>query len=54
MVSKTVCLFYFYFHYLISRSDLEDGEWDKDLPEDIDSLSVEEIEKEINQMIGKN
>lgn len=36
------------------QDDLEDGEWDKDLPEDIDSLSVEEIEKEINQMIGKN
>jgi hypothetical protein len=34
--------------------DLDDSEWDKELPEDIDSLSVEEIEKEINQMIGKN
>lgn len=31
--------------------DLED--WDKGLPEDIDSISAEELEKEINQMIGK-
>lgn len=36
------------------KDDLDDSEWDKELPEDIDSLSVEEIEKEINQMIGKN
>lgn len=32
--------------------DLED--WDKELPEDIDSISAEELEKEINQMIGSN
>lgn len=31
--------------------DLED--WDKELPEDLDSISAEELEKEINQMIGK-
>lgn len=33
------------------QDDLE--EWDKELPEDIDSISAEELEKEINQMIGK-
>lgn len=33
--------------------DLEDTDWDKELPEDLDSISAEELEKEINQMIGK-
>lgn len=36
------------------ENDLDESEWDNELPEDIDSLSVEEIEKEINQMIGKH
>ena len=36
-----------------SAGEIEDGEWDKELPEDLDSISPEELEKEINQMIGK-
>jgi hypothetical protein len=31
---------------------LED--WEKELPEDLDNISAEELEKEINQMIGRN
>ena len=41
--------FFFLFFYF---KDIE-GEWDKELPEDLDSISPEELEKEINQMIGK-
>jgi hypothetical protein len=33
---------------------LEDNDWEKELPEDLDNISAEELEKEINQMIGRN
>lgn len=36
------------------EKDLEDADWDKELPEDLDNISAEELEKEINQMIGRN
>jgi len=32
----------------------EDNEWDKELTDDLNSISAEELEKEINQMIGKD
>lgn len=33
------------------KAELEEQDWEKDLPEDLDSISAEELEKEINQMI---
>lgn len=32
-------------------AEIDEQDWDKDLPEDLDSISAEELEKEINQMI---
>lgn len=36
------------------KIDDEDNEWDKELTDDLNSISAEELEKEINQMIGKD
>ncbi|RNA31617.1 synapse-associated 1-like [Brachionus plicatilis] len=33
------------------EAEIDEQDWDKDLPEDLDSISAEELEKEINQMI---
>jgi hypothetical protein len=37
-----------------TKKDIDDTDWDKELPEDLDNISAEELEKEINQMIGRN
>ena len=31
--------------------ELEEGDWDKELQDDIDNITTEELEKEINEMI---
>ena len=43
-------LFFFKFKF----KDLEEQDWEKDLQEDIDNITAEELEKEISQMIGND
>jgi hypothetical protein len=47
---KKNCDMLIYFLLLLD----EDNEWDKELTDDLNSISAEELEKEINQMIGKD